>query len=180
MTMMMMMNRQSRRRQALRSRRTLSGRSSSSPSIETIPSARNSAATNSDKNATHVLVIIVVVFVVCATPELIHRLVSGQWLVVRLVSAPWSDTTVHTQTGQSVRRPTDSTCLTSSYIVYRRGFMREIWQNVTAGTYNEIVIVKSVIYFCYFTEHNSECHFNFLMSWMSKDYPDDLKKKQAC
>ena len=69
-------DRQSRRRQALRSRRTLSGRSSSSPSIETIQSAPSSAATSSDKNATVVLIIIVVVFVVCATPELILRLVS--------------------------------------------------------------------------------------------------------
>lgn len=78
MMMMMMLNadRQSRRRQTLRSRRTLSGRSSSSPSIETIPSAPSSAATSSDKNATVVLIIIVVVFVVCAIPEFIHRLVS--------------------------------------------------------------------------------------------------------
>jgi len=69
--------RQSRRRQTLQSRRTLSGRSSSSPSIETIQlAAPSAAATSSDKNATLVLVIIVVVFVVCATPELVHRLVS--------------------------------------------------------------------------------------------------------
>ena len=71
--------RYSRSRHQYRDSRTSSGRTWS-PSTEIIASADQSGTSNSgsnvDRNATIVLVIIVAVFIVCETPELLHTLVS--------------------------------------------------------------------------------------------------------
>jgi hypothetical protein len=68
--------RKSRRRHNMRVSRMSSGRTTWSPSIDALQSPTATSVSNNDKNATVVLMIIVVVFVVCETPELIHKLVT--------------------------------------------------------------------------------------------------------